>query len=291
MTWEPSPLVVDGTRECVRLVAALPSEWTTDGERLVLLTMACDAFERESAPGLENLAAWTGLNRRSVGKILDRLLVPNVNRPALLVKTNASKGRATSRYRLQLSPTAEVEPPPTAEERSWSTSAQPPPVPAPTAEVNLRPTSARTSAVGAPPSPSPESPSPSRVLSPEQRAVANALGLQDDDEKLTSVDQMLKDNGAQKPPAWIRSCAKNGDLDRLLDEAHSSTRADQWKRAQANAGLERLWVRLVDHHGQDKAQELYDQRRTRLATSYANGVPRKVLLMDLIQELPEGKAS
>jgi hypothetical protein len=282
-----SPLIVDGARECVRLVAALPSDWTTDGERLVLHVLACDAFERESAPGLDNLAAWTGMNRRSVGKILDRLLLPNAHRPALLVKTNASRGRATSRYLLQLSPMAEVQPTPTAEEPSWSTSAQPPPVHPPMAEVNLRPTSARTSAVGAPPFPSPESPS----LSPEARAVANALGLQDDDEKLTSVDQMLKDNGAQKPMGWIRSCAKNGDLDRLLDEAHSSTRADQWKRAQANAGLERLWARLVDHHGQDKAQELYDQRSTRLATSYANGVPRKVLLMDLIQELPEGKAS
>jgi hypothetical protein len=291
MTWEPSPLIVDGSRESVRLVAALPSEWTTDGERLVMLTMACDAYERESAPGLENLAAWTGLNRRSVGKILDRLLVPNANRPALLVKTNASKGRATSRYLLQLAPIAEVQPPPTAQDHSWSTSAQPPPVPPPIAEVNLRPTSARTSAVGAPPSPSPESPSLSRVLSPEQRAVANALGLQDDDEKLTSVEEMLKDNGAVKPMGWIRSCAKNGDLSRLLDEAHSSTQADLRKRAQANAELDRSWARLVDHHGQDKAQELYDQRKTRLATSYANGVPRKVLLMDLIQELPEGKAS
>jgi len=139
MSWEASPLVVDGTRECVRLVAALPSDWTTDGERLVLLAMACDAFERESAPGLDNLAAWTGMNRRSVGKILDRLQFANANRPALLVKTNTSKGRATSRYRLQLSPMAEVQHPPTAEEGSWSTSAQPPPVHPLTAEVNLRP--------------------------------------------------------------------------------------------------------------------------------------------------------
>ena len=230
MTWEASPLIVDGSRECVRLVAALPSEWTTDGERLVMLVMACDAFERESAPGLENLAAWTGLNRRSVGKILDRLLVPNANRPALLVKTNTSKGRATSRYRLQLSPTAEVQPPPTAEEGSWSTSAQPPPIPPPTAEVNLRPTSAHTSAVGAPPFPSPEIPS----LSAEQRAVANALGLQDDDEKLTSVDKMLKDNGAQKPMAFIAHCAKNGDLEQLLDDAHGATWAKQAKAAEAD---------------------------------------------------------
>jgi len=226
-----SPLIVDGARECVRLVAALPSDWTTDGERLVLLAMACDAFERESAPGLDNLAAWTGMNRRSVGKILDRLQLANANRPALLVKTNASKGRATSRYRLQLSPTAEVQPSPTAEEGSGSTSAQPPPAPSPTAEVNLRPTSAHTSAYGAPPSPSPEIPS----LSAEARAVANALGLQDDDEKLTSVDKMLKDNGAQKPMGWIRSCAKNGDLEQLLDDAHGATRAKQFKAAETDS--------------------------------------------------------
>jgi|BarGraIncu00222A_1022003.scaffolds.fasta_scaffold01592_5 hypothetical protein len=265
MTWEPSPLVVDGTRECVRLVAALPSDWTTDGERYVLHVMACDAFERESAPGLDNLAAWTGMRRASVARIIGRLLQPNDVRPALLVRTNASKGRATSRYRLQLSPTVTV----------------------PRETDNSLPTVSQPSTVGDTPSPSPESPS----LSPEQRAVANALGLQDDDEKLTSVDKMLKDNDAKKPVPFIAHCAKTGDLSRLLDEAHSSTRADQWKRAQANTELDRLWARLVDHYGQEKAQDLHDQRKTRLATSYANGVPRKVLLMDLIQELPEGKAS
>ena len=59
--------------------------------------------------------------------------------------------------------------------------------------------------------------------------------MADDDEKLQSVDQMLKDNGAQKPIGWIRSCAKNGDLERLLDDAHGNATADQWKRAEANS--------------------------------------------------------
>jgi hypothetical protein len=205
MTWEPSPLVVDGTREWVQWVAALPADWTTDGERLVMTMLACDAYVNESAPGIDNMAAWTGMNRRSVQRTLLGLLSPNANRPALLVKTNISKGKAASRYRFQPPPTAEVEPP-----------------------HNLR----TTSAYSGPPFPSPlDTPS----LSAEARAVANALGLQDDDEKLTSVDKMLIDNGAQKPMGWIRSCAKNGDLEQLLDVAHGATRAKQMKAAETDA--------------------------------------------------------
>jgi len=45
---------------------------------------------------------------------------------------------------------------------------------------------------------------------------------------------MLKDNGAQKPMGWIRSCAKNGDLEQLLTEAHGSTWAKQYKAAEAD---------------------------------------------------------
>jgi hypothetical protein len=224
MTWEASPLVVDGTRECVRLVAALPSDWTTDGERYVLHVMACDAFERESAPGLDNLAAWTGMCRGSIARIIARLLQPNDVRPALLVKTNASKGRATSRYRLQLSPTVTV---PT----ETVTVSQLSPNRPPTETVNCLPTVSQPSTVGDPPSPSPEIPS----LSAEARAVANALGLQDDDEKLQSVDKMLKDNGAQKPMGWIRTCAKTGDLEQLLDDAHGATRAKQFKAAKTDS--------------------------------------------------------
>ena len=226
MTWEASPLVVDGTRECVRLVSALPSDWTTDGERFVLLAMACDAFERESAPGLDNLAAWTGMRRGSVARIIGRLLQANDVRPALLVKTNVSKGRATSRYRLQLSPTVTVP-------RETVTVSQLSPNRPPTETVNCLPTVSQPSTVGDTPSPSPEIPSPS-ALSPEVRAVANALGLQDDDEKLTSVDKMLKDNSAQKPMAFIAHCAKNGSLSDLLDEAHGSTWAKQMKTAEAD---------------------------------------------------------
>ena len=45
---------------------------------------------------------------------------------------------------------------------------------------------------------------------------------------------MLKGNGAQKPMGWIRSCAKNGDLEQLLTEAHGSTWAKQYKAAEAD---------------------------------------------------------
>jgi len=102
---------------------------------------------------------------------------------------------------------------------------------------------------------------------------------------------MLKDNGAQKPMGWIRSCAKNGDLDRLLEDAHGTASAGQWERAKANKELDGLWARIVSHHGQDKAQELHDQREADLAASYPNGVPKRALLMDLIIDLAEVKAS
>ena len=71
----------------------------------------------------------------------------------------------------------------------------------------------------------PEAETPSR--SAVQRGVANALGLPPDDEELNSVDQMLKDNSAQTPIAWIRGCAKNGDLGRLLNAAHAARWATQ----------------------------------------------------------------
>jgi hypothetical protein len=219
----PSPLIVDGTRECVRLVAALPSDWTTGGERYVLHVLACDAFERESAPGLDNLAAWTGMPRSSVARIIDRLLHPTDIRPALLIKTNASKGRATSRYRLQLSPT-ETVPKETVTVSQQSLNSPP------TETVNCLPTVSQPSAQRDAPSPSPEIPS----LSAEARAVANALGLKDDDERLTSVDKMLTDNSAKKPLAFIAHCAKNGSLTDLLTEAHGSTWAKQMKTAEAD---------------------------------------------------------
>jgi len=43
---------------------------------------------------------------------------------------------------------------------------------------------------------------------------------------------MLKDNSAKMPIVWIRGCAKNGDLGRLLDAAHGAT----WATAEDGEG-------------------------------------------------------
>lgn len=69
-------------------------------------------------------------------------------------------------------------------------------------------------------------------LSPEERAIAKALHLQDDDERLKSVDQMLKTHRPTNAIAWIQGCAKKNDLARLLDETHKDRRI----REQSYAG-------------------------------------------------------
>ena len=195
------PLAVDGARPAVEWVAALPRDWTTLAERYVLHVIACDSYDgRTSRPGLENLAAWTGMHRSSVAEVVNRLLRPSNHRPALLARTS-SAGRSRSEYRL-LQPSGQQD----------------------------RPTVAQQSPSPDPPFPLPETLS----LNAAQRAVANALGLPPEDEELNSVDQMLKDNSAKTPIAWIRGCAKNGDLGRLLDAAHGATWATQQKAAEAD---------------------------------------------------------
>lgn len=73
----------------VRRVAALPRDWTTIAERYVLHILACDSYDgRTSRPGLENLAAWTGMHRSSVAEVVNRLLRPSDHRPALLARTS-----------------------------------------------------------------------------------------------------------------------------------------------------------------------------------------------------------
>lgn len=69
-------------------------------------------------------------------------------------------------------------------------------------------------------------------LSPAQQLVGHLLGINQEDERLTSVDKMLADNGAQKPAAWIRRCHENGDLATLLEQAYSP---DAARRAQEMA--------------------------------------------------------
>jgi hypothetical protein len=222
--WTPSPLVVDGWREGVRLVAELPGAWTTVGERYLLHVLACDAFERESAPGLDNLSAWTGINRRSVQKLLDGLTKKNERRPALLLRANAQKGRVTAKYRLVFPLTPEVQPPPTVQKVAYMT-----PLNMPTAEVNIRSTSAQPSALDAPPFPSPRDSS----LSSEQILIASLLGLSNDDEKLQSVSKMIPAH-IKTRSGWLRACHANGDLLRLLDEAHTDFTHKQIRAAEAD---------------------------------------------------------
>gem|GEM_PF-6384199 len=228
-------------------VAALPRNWTTLAERYVLHIIACDSHDgRTSHPGLENLGAWTGMHRSSVAEVVNRLLLPNDHRPALLARAS-TKGRSRSEYRLlQPSGQHDCEPSGHHDRPTVVQQSDDGPVGAtvhsrPTvvqqsndrpvgATVDSRQTVAQPSPSPDPPSPSPETPS----LSPAQRAVAKALGLSDDDDALNSVDQMLKDNGARKPIAWIRGCAKNRDLGRLLGAAHSSTLVTQQKAAEAD---------------------------------------------------------
>lgn len=105
MSYDVDPLLVDGHRPAVAAVAALPSAWTTEAERLVLLALACDSYDGEtSAPGYDNLAAWTGLHRTSVVGIIARLQKPNARRPALLEVAETTRGRFRTRWRLTLGP-------------------------------------------------------------------------------------------------------------------------------------------------------------------------------------------
>lgn len=93
-------LLADGPRPAVEWVTGLPASWTNEGERLVLLVLACDAFDNVSAPGSDNLARWTGMHRSSVMGILSRLTATTATRPAL-IEAVRSKGRKRTRYRLR----------------------------------------------------------------------------------------------------------------------------------------------------------------------------------------------
>lgn len=86
-------LNVDGARPAIARVAALPQSWTTEGERLVLLALACDSYDGKTcAPGYDAVAAWTGLHRPSVIKIMARLAQPNERRPSLLARDQTTRG-------------------------------------------------------------------------------------------------------------------------------------------------------------------------------------------------------
>jgi hypothetical protein len=150
-------LNVDGARPAVARVAALPMSWTTDGERLVLFVLACDAYDGETAlPGYDNIAAWTGMRRASVGRILARLTQQTSYRPALLAREHSTRGGRRTVWRLHLpepsthdgrmgypQPSTQgdgLNRPPTPDGKGALTVAQPSPNRPPTVDGNRPPT-------------------------------------------------------------------------------------------------------------------------------------------------------
>lgn len=96
----PALLDVDGDRPAVARVAALRVELTA-AERLVLFALACDSYDgKASAPGYENLIAWTGLHRTTVVTVLAALLDDKRSdgRPALLRRTATTRGGRRTVY-------------------------------------------------------------------------------------------------------------------------------------------------------------------------------------------------
>lgn len=89
-------IVVDGARPAVEWVTSLPRPWrVTEAERLVLLCLACDAYQDESAPGYDAMAGWTGMLRSSCAEILTRLCKPTERRPALVERISVGGRRRT----------------------------------------------------------------------------------------------------------------------------------------------------------------------------------------------------
>jgi len=124
------PLVVE-SRPSVQWVASLPASWTPNpSQRLVLLALACDAFDDTSAPGVDHLARWVGLSRGQTFALLAELCQPFVEsgrvvRPPLLVRVDrqgnaldngARRGRDRTGYRLNVT----VQPPGRSESREPS---------------------------------------------------------------------------------------------------------------------------------------------------------------------------
>ena len=272
------PLDVDGARPAVEWVAALPRDWTTPAERLVLYALACDSFDGcTSRPGLENLAQWTGMYRSSVAAVVKRLLKSKGQRPALLA-SSLSKGKSRSEYRL-LQPSGESDSS-IATKQTFNRPAKVT-VSSPSTVVQL---SHNRPAPQDAPLPLPEKIS----LSPFQRAVAKALGLKDDDERLQSVDKMLKDNGAYKPMGFIQTCSKNGTLGPLLDDSHAPVKREQIRVDALKVKTDLTWDAIVDQLGSAPALALRNKCESDLQSSYPQlGIPPKILFDAIQVELRE----
>ncbi|WP_134768589.1 hypothetical protein [Nocardioides sp. 1609] len=203
-------LRVDGGRPAVALVAALPASWTTEADRLVLLALACDSFDGQtSAPGADNLAAWTGLHRGTVYDVVRRLQSPTSIRPALVAVADTRRGRRRTRYRLTLpdvEPSSEADSCEPSGQHDGSAGAA---VGQPSGDRPLSPTvehpqpSANRPESTDTPSPS-DSPSPTTDVDPVKLAsgelvvvVVEAIpdNLRPDHGRLSSLCQRLADDG------------------------------------------------------------------------------------------------
>ncbi|KRC53940.1 hypothetical protein ASE19_07620 [Nocardioides sp. Root79] len=96
---------VDGDRPAVAWVTSLPADWTTPRERLVLMLLALDTYDRRPPfrcrPRMAWLAAWSGEHRQRISEAVSALASATATRPALLQRegSNSGKnGRAGNRY-------------------------------------------------------------------------------------------------------------------------------------------------------------------------------------------------
>lgn len=97
---EGAGIEIDGPRPAVTWVTSLPRVYrVTPPEKLILLCLACDAYEWESAPGYDRISEWTGMNRSSCAEILGRLEKAIRGRPALIERISV-RGRRRTVWRL-----------------------------------------------------------------------------------------------------------------------------------------------------------------------------------------------
>lgn len=178
-------------------------------------------------PGLKRLSAHTGLSTRSMNRALVSLrslgFIDRVSRGSNIGEIRADVYQLVTPTGCQMTPMALPQVTPMAPGRGDQ-------VPN---EKNQVPNETESSAMGV--RLSNQYQIISHHLSPEQREVAKHLNLKDDDERLQSVDQMLKDHNAVTPSAWIRSVAKAGDLLARLNDAHAPVRAAAKKVTEADA--------------------------------------------------------
>lgn len=218
---DPSPLRFDWER----VVRASQMEPTT---KLVALLLGTYASKDGSnvRPGLKRLSAHTGLSTRSMNRALVSLrslgFLDRVSRGSNIGEVRADVYQLVIPTVPQVPPTSPPQVPPTSLVKADQ-------VPNATDQV---PNATEIGAMGV--SLSNQDQIISHHLSSSQRQVAKLLNLKDDDERLSSIDQMLKINNAQKPAAWIRSLSAE-DLLARLDEAHAPVRAAQQRATEANA--------------------------------------------------------